>query len=160
MTLDDDWLPFRDALIATASLAHRRLTEDAAARYFYALDDLEWPALRAALERFARTVEAGQGFPTPVELRRRATMRVATRPASAPAATPAAAERPLTRGEAAAILRDVAPRAAPPLARGFLAQAARIEAGAGVEGAMQAALAGVLEPPRPEDETPRHWSDR
>jgi hypothetical protein len=161
MTLDDDWLPFRDAVIATAALAHRRLSEDVAARYFYALDDLEWPAIRGALERFARSVEAGQTFPTPVELRRRATLRVATRP-TPPDSAPAEADHALTRRTAAAILRGAATRAAPGLARAFEAQARLIETGGGSVGTvLEAAAAGVLAPPAvAEEDTPPQWWDR
>jgi hypothetical protein len=156
-----DWTAFKGELKATAALVRRRIDDEVAARYFRALEDLEWSSLLAALRKYARTVEPGQAFLTPVELRRRATMRVASRPVEArPAAQPPG--RNLTRAEAAVILRDVATRAAPRLAATFREAAAAIDRtpADAVAGDLVAAVADALEAPPEDREAPPEWWDR
>jgi hypothetical protein len=58
-------------LQATAGILGRRLSEDVAAAYVRALDDLDAETLLRVLHRLARTAESGTRFPTPAELRQR-----------------------------------------------------------------------------------------
>jgi hypothetical protein len=122
---DDDWKAFQAALLTTAALVGRRLTPDVAAGYFRALDDLPLAALLAALRHYARTVESGARFLTPVELRRRVTAGPQTR-----AVPPTVVSRPdeplVTPEQMVRTLWAIAPRAAPRLRADMLALAQAI----------------------------------
>jgi hypothetical protein len=56
---------------ATAGLLGQRPSEDVAAAYVRALDDLDAERVLRVLRQLARTAESGAHLPTPVELRRR-----------------------------------------------------------------------------------------
>jgi hypothetical protein len=58
-------------LQATSGILGRRLTDDVAATYVRALDDLDAERVIQVLRQLARTAESGAHLPTPVELRRR-----------------------------------------------------------------------------------------
>jgi hypothetical protein len=128
----DDFDEFSRALGTAGALVRRRLSPDIAAAYFTALKDLALDPLLDALGRFTRTAEARTPFPTPVELRRHVEGRVPPRPRRGLATLSAPEGPPVTRAGLAAILREVAPRAAPRLRQAWQQLAEELERGARV----------------------------
>jgi hypothetical protein len=125
----DEYSAFRADLLAAAGILGRRLPEDVAKAYFRALDDLPAPAVAAALRDYVRGVESGGRFLTPVELRRHVESRLRSRAPGGPRAPSPPEGPPVTRAGMAAILRDVAPRAAPRLRQAWLELAEKLERG-------------------------------